>query len=167
VELILGLIPLGLMHVQETLAEEVEALAGARHARKSNGEAGCRYGANPGSIRIGGQRLGIRVPRVRSDGGEIPLRSYQKLHAGGGDVDEVLLRRVLHGISCRNYLRCFDREGAAAAIPGAIGLSSSTVSRSFVEASAAALKKFQERDLPGEDYVALFLDGKAFTVKAP
>jgi transposase-like protein len=94
---------------------------------------------------------------VRSEGSEIPLRSYQKLHTGGGDVDEVLLRRVLHGISCRNY------EGAAAAVPGAIGLSGSSVSRSFVEASAAALKKFQERDLPGEDYVALFLDGKAFT----
>jgi putative transposase len=157
VEVILGLIPLGLMHVQETLAAEVEALAGTQHARKSNGEAGYRYGTNPGSVRMGGQRLAVRVPRVRREGGEIPLRSYQKLHRGGGDVDVVLLRRVLHGISCRNY------EGAAAAVPGAIGLSGSSVSRSFVEASAAALRKFQERDLSGEDYIALFLDGKVLT----
>jgi len=154
VEVILGLIPLGLMHVQEALAAEVEALAGARHARKSNGAAGYRYGSNPGSVRIGGQRLGIRVPRVRRDGGEMPLHSYQTLHTGGGEVDEVLLRRVLHGISCRNY------EGAAAAVPGAIGLSGSSVSRSFVQASAAQLRAFQERDLTGEDYVAFFLDGK-------
>jgi transposase-like protein len=63
---------------------------------------------------------------------------------------------VLYGISCRNY------EAAAEAIPGAIGLSSSSVSRSFVEASAEALRTFQERDLSGETYVALFLDGKAF-----
>jgi len=156
VELILGLIPLGLMHVQETLEAEVDELAGARHARKLNGEAGCRYGSNPGSVRLGGQRLAVRVPRVRGDDGEIPLRSYQELHRGGGEVDEVLLRRVLHGISCSNY------ESAAAAVPGAIGLSGSSVSRSFVAASAAQLKLFQERDLSGEEYVALFLDGKTF-----
>jgi transposase-like protein len=156
VELILGLIPLGLMHVQETLAAEVAELAGIRYGRKRNGEAGCRYGSNPGSVRIGGQRLAIRVPRVRSDEGEIALRSYQQLHTGGGEVDELLLRRVLHGISCANY------ESAAAAVPGAIGLSASSVSRSFVIASAAQLKAFQERELSGEDYVALFLDGKTF-----
>jgi len=156
VALILGLIPLGLLHVQETLASEVEELAGEWHGRKSKGEAGCRYGSNPGSVRLGGQRLAIRVPRVRGDGGEIRLRSYQQLHTGGGEVDEVLLRRVLHGISCANY------ESAAAAVPGAIGLSASSVSRSFVVASAAQLKSFQERELSGEDYVALFLDGKTF-----
>ena len=42
-----------------------------------------------------------------------------------------LLKRVLYGISCRNY------EAAAEAVPGAIGLSSSTVSRKFVEGSAS------------------------------
>ncbi len=156
VALIQQLIPLGLMHVQETLAAEVEELAGARHARKTNAAEGCRYGSNPGSVRIGGQRLPIRVPRVRGDEGEIPLRSYRQLHTGGGDVDDELLRRVLYGISCGNY------ERAAAAVPGAIGLSRSSVSRSFVQASAAQLKAFQERELSGEDYVALFLDGKTF-----
>ena len=156
VELIQRLIPLGLMHVEETLAAEVRELAGVRHARKTSGETGCRYGNNPGSVRIGGQRLRIGVPRVRGADGEIPLRSYRRLHTGGGDVDDHLLRRVLYGISCGNY------ERAAAAIPGAIGLSGSSVSRSFVAASAAQLKAFQERDLSGEDLVALFLDGKMF-----
>ena len=156
VELIQQLIPLGLMHVQETLAAEVEELAGVRHARKTNNEAGCRYGSNSGSVRIGGQRLPIRVPRVRGDDGEILLHSYQRLHSGGGAVDDDLLRRVLYGISCGNY------ERAAASVPGAIGLSGSSVSRSFVQASAAQLKTFQERDLSDEDYVALFLDGKTF-----
>ncbi len=156
VELIQELIPLGLMHVQETLAAEVEALAGVRHARKSDTEAGVRYGTNPGSVRLGGQRLGIRVPRVRGDEGEIRLRSYQQLHTGGGAVDDGLLRRVLYGISCGNY------ERAAAVVPGAIGLSGSSVSRAFVQASAAQLRAFQERELSDEDYVALFLDGKTF-----
>ena len=71
-------------------------------------------------------------------------------------MNDLLLKRVLYGISCRNY------EAAAEAIPVAIGLSSSTVSRGFVQASAAKLREMQERDLTGEDVVALFLDGKTF-----
>jgi len=130
VEMIRALVPLGLMHVQELLDDEVTALAGARHARKEPGVQGRRHGSNPGTVRLAGQRVPMRVPRVRSvAGGEIPLRAY---------------------------------EAAAESVPGAIGLSSSTVSRSFIQASAATLREFQERDLSGEDVVALFLDGKAF-----
>ena len=58
--------------------------------------------------------------------------------------------------SCRNY------AAAAEAIPGAIGLSGSTVSRAFIQASATKLRELQERDLSGEDVVALVLDGKTF-----
>ena len=155
VELIRQLIPLGLMHVHEELQKEVTALCGARHERKE-GRAGWRHGWNPGSVRMVGQRVGIRVPRVRGERSEIPLRSYSQFAAGSGDMDALLMRRVVYGISCRNY------ERAAEAIPGAIGLSSSTVSRCFVKASAAQLRAFQERDLSKESYVALFLDGKTF-----
>jgi len=155
VEAIRGLIPLGLMHVQELLDQEVMALAGPRRARE-DGAPGTRYGSNPGSVRLGGQRVPIRVPRVRTDRGEIPLRGYQAMH-DSGEVNDQLLRRVLYGISCRNY------GVAAESIPGALGLSSSSVSRAFVEASAAKLKEFQERDLSKDHYVALFLDGKTFS----
>ena len=41
-------------------------------------------------------------------------------------------------------------------------LSGSTVSRGFIQASAAQLREFQERDLAGEDVVAIVLDGKTF-----
>jgi transposase-like protein len=154
VELIRSLIPLGLMHVQLLLDEEVVALAGPRYAH-ADGTSGMRHGSNPGTVVLDGQKVPIRVPRVRSEQAEIPLRSYQGLH-GTGVADEALLRRVLYGISCRNY------EAAARAIPGAIGLSSSSVSRAFIEASGTKLKEFQERDLKGERYVTLFLDGKSF-----
>ena len=141
VELIRSLVPLGLMHVQELLDEEVTALARERYARKDASVAGRRHGSNPGTVGLAGQRVPIRVPRIRRlAGSEIPLRSYEALH-GDREVDDVLLRRVLYGISCRNY------EAAAAVIPEAIGLSSSTVSRGFIQASAAQLRAFQERDL--------------------
>jgi putative transposase len=155
VEMIRALVPLGLMHVQELLDDEVRALAGERYARKAETVEARRHGTNPGTVKLAGQRVPIRVPRVRGAKGEIPLRSYEAL-SDGGDVDELLLRRVLYGISCRNY------ESAAESVPGAIGLSSSSVSRSFVEASATKLREIQERDLSDEDVVVMVLDGKTF-----
>jgi len=156
VEAIRALVPLGLMHVKEMLDQEVVALAGERYVRKADSTNGRRHGSNPGTVRLAGQRVPIRVPRVRSvTGSEIPLRSYEAL-SGDRAVNDLLLKRVLYGISCRNY------EAAAESIPGAIGLSGSTVSRGFIEASAAKLREFQERDLSDEDVVALFLDGKTF-----
>jgi len=156
VELIRSLVPLGLLHVQEVLDQEVTALAGERYARKDASVGGRRHGSNPGTVGLAGQRVPIRVPRIRSiTGREIPLRSYGALR-GDGEVNDLLLKRVLYGISCRNY------EAAAEAIPGAIGLSGSTVSRGFIQASAAKLRELQERDLAGEDVVAVVLDGKTF-----
>ena len=157
VELIRSLIPLGLMHVQEVLDQEVTALAGERYAWKDASVGGRRHGTNPGTVGLAGQRVPIRVPRMRSvAGSEIPLRSYEAWR-GDGEVNDLLLTRVLYGISCRNY------EAAAETIPGAIGLSGSTVSRGFIQASTAKLREFQERDLSSEDVVAVVLDGKTFT----
>ena len=42
------------------------------------------------------------MPRVRGREGEVRLHSCDELHRGG-DLDELLFRRVLYGISCRNY----------------------------------------------------------------
>jgi transposase-like protein len=155
VEFVRNLAQLGMMHVQELLEQNVAALAGPRYSRGDQW-AGSRHGSNPGSVQLAGQTVPIRVPRVRGDGEEIPLDAYAALQEQGAGADQVLMKRVLHGISCRNY------EAAAEAIPGAIGLSSSTVSRRFVAASAAQLRAFQERDLSNEDIVALFMDGKTF-----
>lgn len=156
-ELIKQLIPLGLLHIGELLEREVEEIAGARYHRRErcSDTSIYRHGSNSGSVKVYGQRLGITVPRVRTTKGEVPLATYQQLHNGSG-IDEKLFKRVLYGISCRDY------EGAAEAIPGSIGLSKSTVSRQFVAASAEQLKKLQERELSGLDVVALFLDGKTF-----
>jgi len=147
VELIRSVIPLGLLHVEELLDEEMTALAGVRYARKDASVGGRRPGSNPGTVGLAGQRVPMRVPRMRHvAGSEIPLRSYEALH-GDRAVNDVLLTRVLYGISCRNY------EAAAEAIPGAIGLSGSTVSRGFIRASAAQLRELQKRDVEEESRV--------------
>ncbi len=122
------------MHVQELLDQEVTALASERYARKAASVGGRRHhGSNPGTVGLAGQRVPIRVPRIRHvAGSEIPLRAYEAVH-GDRAVNDLLLTRVLYGISCRNY------EAAAEAIPGAIGLSGSTVSRGTVKLRLAAV----------------------------
>jgi len=154
-EIIRALIPLGLTELSRQLDAEVTALAGPRHSREGEYS---RFGSNPGSVKLGGQRQPIRVPRLRHrEQGEKPLETWQSMQQDeDGEVNEGLLKRVLYGISCRDY------EAATDAIPGAIGLSKSSVSREFKEASRAQLKAFQERSLAELDVVALLIDGKSF-----
>jgi transposase-like protein len=157
VALIQALIPLGLLHVEATLQQEVEQLAGARYARDSGEPGVVRYGKQPGSIYLADQKLGIAVPRVRNleRNQEIPLRTYQQLQQPRA-ADGGVLQRILTGLSCREYERC------AEAVPQAFGLSASTVSRRFIRASARKLQDLHERSLKKYDFIALFLDGKTF-----
>ena len=91
------------MHIEELLEGSVAANAG-----KDPSVGGRRH------VGLAGQRVPIRVPRIRHvTEREIPLRSYEALH-GDRAVNDLLLRRVLYGIS--RY------AAAAEAIPGAIGL---------------------------------------------
>jgi len=67
-----------------------------------------------------------------------------------------MLRRLLCGLSCRDY------RAAAEAVPEAFGLSRSSVSRRYIRATARKLQALQERRLEPYDLVTLVLDGKAF-----
>jgi len=155
-ELIQALIPIGLWHVKELLEQEVRQLAGERYKRDGL-EGHDRWGEQGGSVYLLDQKLPILVPRVRNrqEGKEVRLRGYERLQEPR-DRDEGVLRRILHGLSCRNYEEC------AAAMPEAFGMSGSTVSRRYIRASARRLKEFCERRLEGYDFVVLILDGKSF-----
>jgi putative transposase len=155
-ELIQALIPLGLWHLKEVLEQEVTALAGERYKRQ--GMAGCdRWGKQWGSVYLRDQKVPILVPRVRNqqEDKEIRLRSYERLQEPRNG-DEGVLKRILHGLSCRNYEVC------AEAVPEAFGLSGSAVSKRYIRASARELRRLCERRLEGYDFVALLLDGKIF-----
>ena len=110
---------------------------------------------------LGDQKLAIRYRRVRDQRThrEVPLATYRKFPEPRG-MHEGLLRRVLVGLSCGRYREC------AEAVPEAFGLSRSSVSRRFIQASARKLKVLMQRDLNQMDLVALFLDGKTFAEDA-
>lgn len=155
--MIQALIPLGLRAVEEALLSEVEVLAGPRYAREDERSAVVRWGAQRGSIYLADQKLPITVPRVRDGQArrEVPLATYAALQTPRAQ-DVGLFRRVLGGLSCREY------EAAAEAVPEAFGLARSSVSRRFIRASARELRLLQERRLDDAEWLVLVLDGKSF-----
>ena len=153
--LIQALVPLGLQAVGAALQAEVARLAGPRYSRTGRQPGHVRWGQERGSVYLLDQKLPITYPRVRDRGRdqEVPLATYQALQTPR-QADTGLFRKVLLGLSCRNYAAC------AEAVPEAFGLSALTVSRRFIRASARRLRALQERRLDSYDFVALVLDGK-------
>lgn len=146
---------LGLMLVHEELEREIDQLVGDRYERSASPNV--RYGSNPGSISLGGQKLKTRIPRVKNwqTKEEVPLESLKSIRNAGHRHDETLFNRVLMGISCHRY------EEAADALPGALDLSASSVSRKFKKVSAKRLAELNTRDLACHDFIGLALDGKS------
>jgi transposase-like protein len=164
VALIQALIPLGLAAVSEALQQDVTALTGPRYERTAGVPGLVRWGQQPGSVYLADQKVPVAVPRVRDQPRqvEVPLATYQQLQTPRA-LDEGLFRRVLGGLACGEYAAC------AEAVPAAFGLARSTVSRRFVRASARRLQTLLERPLTlpaGEQWIALFVDGKAFAADA-
>lgn len=159
VAMIQALIPLGLDVVDEILQQEVTTMAGQRYAREGGSPGGdcVRWGSQRGSVYLADQKVEIQVPRVRdlSRGIEVPLAAYQSLRSPRR-ADDAALRRILKGLSCRDYESCVDP------VAETFGLAPSSLSRRFKRASAAQLQALQERDLSDYDFVGLFLDGKTF-----
>lgn len=155
-EVIQALIPLALMAVEEELLAEVDRLAGPRYGR-GDGTDLVRWGRQKSSVYLQDQKVPVMVPRVRDriERREVPLSVHRRLQEPR-QMDGTLMLRVLRGLSCRSY------ELAAAAVPEAFGMSSSTVSRRFIKATARKLKELMERSLSGHDFVGLIMDGKAF-----
>ncbi|MGI8400925.1 MAG: IS256 family transposase [Gemmatimonadaceae bacterium] len=155
--MIQALIPLGLKAVEQALHQEVTALAGPRYSHADSHPERVRWGAQPGSIFLADQKLPIQVPRVRdrAAGCDMPLTTYEHFQTPRA-LDVGLFRRVLGGLSCREY------EAAAEVVPEAFGLAKSSVSGRFIRASARELRHLLERRLDDREWLVLVLDGKRF-----
>ena len=152
-----ALIPVALEAVADELHAEVRRLAGPKHKRRGGVPGYVRWCCQQGSVYLADQKLPITYQRVRDRlrNTEVPLPTYRRLQVPR-QADAGLFRKVLLGLSCRDY------EACAEAVPEAFGLSPSSVSRRFIRASANQLQALQERRLDGYDLIALILDGKTF-----
>ena len=142
--------------INELLEEEVIEKAGARYSRqKPNNGQWSRWGYNPGSVKIGDQKLKIEVPRLfdNLDEKNTPLQRYEEFKELPEPTDQ-LLKGVLLGLSVRDYGQVIDSLGEG------LGLSKSSVSRSFIERTEEKLKEFETRSIAHHKVLALFIDGK-------
>jgi len=136
--------------------DEVHQKAGSRYERVSREEQKySRWGSNPGSIKIGDERVKMQIPRLyntetnKTEG----LDNYKKLREIETPADE-LVRKIIFGLSEKNY------GEVAKTTLGSFGLSQSTVSRQFIEESKKSLEEFEQRDLGKYDFIGLVIDGK-------
>jgi transposase-like protein len=152
-----ALLPVALEEFLKEMHRELDELTGPRYERTGGQEGLVRWGRQAGSIFLLDQKVPVEVPRVRDQrrGVEVPLETYRGMQTPQA-ADRLVFERLLGGLSCRGY------RDASALDPESFGLSASTVSRRFIQVTASKLRALQERSLAGEEYVALFLDGKVF-----
>jgi hypothetical protein len=140
------------------LDTDVERLVGPR-GRHNPQRAAVRHGTQPGRVTLGGRRVRVERPRVRSADGtaELPLPTWQAF-AGTELLDQLAVERMLAKLSCRRYHHGLEPVGSRAE-QASSGTSRSAVSRRFVAATGHALAELLAADLSGLDLVALLIDG--------
>ena len=151
---------IGLEVLGELMTAEVVELAGPRGKHDPARDA-YRHGVEDGSVTLGGRRVPVARPRVRSLAGEeVHLASYDTLTA----VDlrtEHTVAAMLAGLSTRRYGAGLEPVGTEAQA-SASATSHSAVSRRFVSATAERLAAFRGADLSGQRWLICFLDGFDF-----
>ena len=127
------------------LEEERARLCGPRYEHQP-GRRATRSGHADGEfLAVGGRRMRVRRPRVRSvDGEEVTLETWERFSCGGPCSRLALSSRWRWAISTRKYIRSIEP-----APPGfkTRGTSKSAVSRRFVAATGEKLAEMMSRDL--------------------
>jgi transposase-like protein len=148
----------GLGVLEELMAEEVDDVVGPKGKHNAERTA-LRHGYEDGSVTLGGRRVEVRRPRVRSADGEseVPLATYEHF-ADRDPLARVVLERMLAGVSTRRYRRTQEPVGEQVETR-ARSTSKSAVSRTFVERTREALGELMARQLSDLRLAVMMLDG--------
>jgi transposase-like protein len=151
----------GLQVMQVMMADSVTALCGPK-GRHDADRSAVRHGSENGSVTLGGRRVPVRRPRVRSadKATELSVPAYE-LFSSTELLGEMALERMMAKLSTRRYGAGLEPVGAAVKAT-ARSTSKSAVSRRFVAATDTALADMLAADLSGLDLVALMIDGVHF-----
>ena len=143
-------VAIGLGVMGELIDAEVTDIAGPK-GRHDNERTAYRHGAEEGRVTLGGRRIPVRRPRVRTvadaDGveREVHLESYDTF-ASVDLLADHMVASMLAGLSGRRYERALEPVGDAVEASSS-GTSQSSVSRRFITATAERLAEFRARPL--------------------
>src|SRR2546425_4590536 len=148
----------GLGVLAELMEEEVDEVVGPK-GKHDPGRAALRHGHESGEVTLGGRRVGVERPRVRSADGraEVRLRTYEYF-ADRDALTRSVLERMLAGVSTRRYRRTQEPVGSEVE-RAARSTSKSSVSRTFIERTRGALAELMSRRLDDVRLAVMMIDG--------
>lgn len=158
-------VAIGLDVMGELVDAEVTDVAGPKGKHDSNCAA-TRHGTEAGKVTLGGRRIPVRRPRVRTvadDDGvehEVHLESYDTF-ASVDLLAEHMMASMLAGLSGRRYRSALEPVGDTVEAV-ASGTSQSSVSRRFITATAERLAEFRSWPLDDQRWPIVFIDGFDF-----
>ena len=144
----------GLQVLHTMLEDDRTAICGRRYQHQANRQAS-RAGTVPSEVVLGGRKVQIRRPRVRTEGEEVALPTFLAF-ADTDPLNRRVVEQLLVGVATRQYGRSLEPTGAAIRTRGT---SKSAVSRRFVAKTAAQLDAWRSTALDELDLVALVMDG--------
>jgi transposase-like protein len=144
----------GLQVLTTMLEADRTALCGPRYQHQAE-RAASRAGRVSGEVVLGGRKVQIRRPRVRADGHEVALPTFEAF-ADTDPLNRRVVEQMLLGVATRQYGRSLDPTGPEVRTRGT---SKSAVSRRFVAKTATQLTAWRSTALDGLDLVALLIDG--------
>jgi putative transposase len=148
----------GLGVLAELMEEEVVEVVGAK-GKHDPERVAVRHGHESGEVTLGGRRVAVERPRVRSADGraELPLQTYAHF-ADRDPLTKAVLERLLAGVSTRGYRRTQEPVGSRVE-QRARSTSRSSVSRSFVERTRRSLSELMSRRLGDVRLAVMMIDG--------
>jgi putative transposase len=151
-------VAVGLGVLSSMMEEEVDDVVGPK-GKWNRERTAVRHGHEDGEVTLGGRRVEVRRPRMRTAEGEheVPLQTYEHF-ADRDPMSRVVLERMLAGVSTRRYRRTQEPVGEEVEIR-ARSTSKSAVSRSFVERTRTALLELMSRQLADLRLAVMMLDG--------
>jgi putative transposase len=146
---------LGVLH--ELMEAEVDAVVGPK-GRHDPDRAAVRHGHEGGEVTLGGRRVPVSRPRVRSadSASEVELGTYRHF-AARDQLSAIVLERMLAGVSTRRYARTGEPVGSEVD-ELARSTSKSAVSREFVSRTREHLIELMSRPLGDLRLAVLMLD---------
>jgi putative transposase len=144
----------GLKVLQTMLEDDRTVICGQRYQHQVQRQA-TRAGTVPSEVVLGGRKVALRRPRVRANGEEVPLPTFQAM-ASEDPLNRRVVEQMLVGVATRQYARSLDPLPATMV---SRGTSKSAVSRRFVAKTAAQLTAWRSTPLDSLELVALLVDG--------
>lgn len=144
----------GMKALDAVLEEDRTRLCGPVRSRGEPDDP-MRWGSTRGRLVMGGRRVAVKRPRVRQNGAEVPLPSWEAF-ADEDPLNKRTVEQMVMGVSTRNYDRSVEE------VPDELdphGASHSAASRRFVQMTQKNLDEWLERDLSPLNVIVIMIDG--------